>query len=130
MEEWYKKAIEAFPDLIDHFAMDGDTTYGVFSALCYTMENDWLPSNNRQEIQKAFDYAHWAADQEEDDLWNAAGVGFFEHVFEKMDYFGIVVSYLTKDDVRAYMDLWEMFCEKGRFEELQDKLKQRGLYRP
>jgi hypothetical protein len=81
--EWRRKALELFPDLQEELQEDierGDlTTYGLFSRLltrCVQAHRD----KNTEELKKIYDYAEWCLRQPAKDVWNAAGVSFYEHL--------------------------------------------------
>ena len=79
MRVWRRKALELFPDLRNEIQRGNTTIYGVFSAL-RTRCRQAHREENREELWKIYDYAEWCFRQKTKDLWNAAGVSFYEHL--------------------------------------------------
>ena len=77
MAKWRQKLIELFPA---HRA-DWEDEVGVYSAFHVLLDDIMLPAyqaGNTGDIALAFEFAEWCVGENE--LWNAAGVAFYEHL--------------------------------------------------
>ena len=79
MSVWRRKAIETLPELSKEFEKPDTSIYDVFM--------DMLPAaiqahkeNNTVRLQAIYNFAEWCFRQKEKDLWNSAGVVFYEHL--------------------------------------------------
>ena len=79
MSTWRKKAIECLPELRKDFEDPEGSIYLVFSAML-SAAIDFHRENNIDRLQKIYDFAEWCFRQKSKDLWNAAGVSFYEHL--------------------------------------------------
>jgi len=79
MSAWRQKAIECFPESRKDFEAPGTSIYTVFSELLSAAVN-FHQTNNSDRLQKIYDFAEWCFRQKTRDLWNAAGVSFYEHL--------------------------------------------------
>ncbi|MEK3910239.1 hypothetical protein [Paenibacillus sp. FSL H7-0331] len=79
MSTWRRKAIENFS--IKFGPMHHDSIYEVFRTL---LEMVVEAHKNKDEnlLKDIYDYAEWCSDQKAHDLWNAAGVSFYEHLID------------------------------------------------
>jgi hypothetical protein len=105
--EWRRRAIADFPSLL-MVRLDLDySPYWLF----YT---DLLPMVRAAAhehpdptlLKRIFDYAEWSLGQG-GDLANAAGVSFYEHLFDAREDWVTVLPYLSPAVVRACWPLWE-----------------------
>ncbi|SDK24566.1 hypothetical protein SAMN05421823_102236 [Catalinimonas alkaloidigena] len=79
VSNWRRKAIEALPEEKEFFEQPDTTPYQVFFEL--------LPAtikahrqNNTERLKKYYQFAEWCFRQTQQELWNAAGVAFYEHL--------------------------------------------------
>jgi hypothetical protein len=79
MSVWRKKAIECLPESRKDFEDPSASIYLVFSELRSAAIN-FHKANNNERLQKIYDFAEWCFRQKDKDLWNAAGVSFYEHL--------------------------------------------------
>jgi hypothetical protein len=79
MSTWRRKALELFPDLRNEIQHGEATIYTVFFVLRPRCHRAHL-AQDVAELQKIYDYAEWCFRQKAKDLWNAAGVAFYEHL--------------------------------------------------
>jgi hypothetical protein len=79
MSVWRKKAIECLPELRKDFEDPSASIYLVFSELRSAGIN-FHKENNNERLQNIYDFAEWCFRQKDKDLWNAAGVSFYEHL--------------------------------------------------
>jgi hypothetical protein len=71
--------LELFPDLRSEISEPDNSVYELFSILlprCGTAYRD----GDTVELERIFAFASWCSSQSAKELWNAAGVAFFEHL--------------------------------------------------
>jgi hypothetical protein len=81
VETWRAKLIGSFPDLRPEFDDPETTIYGAFIELSAKCQN----AHDRDDdavLATIYDFAAWCSRQKEKDLWNAAGVSFYEHIID------------------------------------------------
>lgn len=78
MPEWKRKALALWPDLCDYLDEE-DTLYVLFWELRSRCV-DAHQAGNGEQLAKIYDYAEWCLNQQEEDVWNPAGVAFYEHL--------------------------------------------------
>lgn len=93
MSAWRKKAIECLPELRKDFEDPEESIYLVFSAML-SAAIDFHKENNIDRLQKIYDFAEWCLRQKSNDLWNAAGVSFYEHLGDRAE---------TRQDIRRWV---------------------------
>ena len=81
MSVWRRKAIEAFPELRKDFEDPDTSIYDVLMELLH-FAKEAHSKNDRETLVKVYQYTSWCARQKEKILWNAAGVGFYEHLVD------------------------------------------------
>jgi len=93
MSAWRKKAIECLPELRKDFEDPEESIYLVLSAML-SAAIDFHMENNIDRLQKIYDFAEWCFRQKSKDLWNAAGVAFYEHLGDHIE---------TRQDIRRWV---------------------------
>ena len=79
MSTWRRKAIEILPEEKIEFEDPRNSVYTVFAYLLSAL-NTAQEQKNTERIKKIFAFAEWCFRQKQKDLWNAAGVSFYEHL--------------------------------------------------
>ena len=82
MTDWQQKALGLFPDLQPDIEEEGANIYTLFFELLPRCEAAHI-AGDTLELQKIYSYAEWCLHQQEKDLWNAAGVAFYEHLVDE-----------------------------------------------
>lgn len=82
MSTWRRKANVLFYDQRPDFSGKKDTIYTLFFILLPRVRQAH-EENNIEELQKIYDFAEWCMYQKAKDLWNAAGVAFYEHLADE-----------------------------------------------
>lgn len=82
MTTWQQKALELFPDLQSDIEEPDANIYTLFFELLPRCETAHV-AGDTLELQKIYGYAEWCSFQQEKDLWNAAGVAFYEHLVDE-----------------------------------------------
>jgi len=79
MSVWRQKAIACLPESRKELEHPDSTIYDVFidllPAVVYAHKE-----KNMARLALIYDFAEWCYSQKEKELWNAAGVGFYEHL--------------------------------------------------
>jgi len=84
MSVWRRKAIECLPDMKKEFERKSLSICEVFSeVLAETIKAH--KENDKIRLTKYYDFAEWCFQQKEKDLWNAAGVSFYEHLGDQTE---------------------------------------------
>ena len=79
MATWRRKALALFPDLRGEIQEHDSTIYTVFFALLPRLREAHR-AGDEAELDVIYGYAAWCARQKTGELWNAAGVAFYEHL--------------------------------------------------
>jgi hypothetical protein len=82
MELWRTKLIENFPNLHTEWENPDETIYTVFMELNAKCQ-DAHDQGDQMVLSKIYDFAAWCSRQKEKELWNAAGVSFYEHIIDQ-----------------------------------------------
>jgi hypothetical protein len=81
MSAWRNKAIECLPELRKEFEQPETSIYDVFIELLPATVKAHSQSD-KAKLKKLYDFAEWCFRQEAKELWNAAGVSFYEHLID------------------------------------------------
>src|SRR5689334_23138286 len=79
MSTWRQKAISCLPELKKDFEDPETTIYGVFTEMLPALV-EAHKNQDTSRIRNIYDFAEWCFRQKDNDLWNAAGVSFYEHL--------------------------------------------------
>lgn len=82
MSAWRKKAIEILPGHKKELEEPGTSVYGVFAIMLGELIRAH-EENNTGCLKKIYAFAEWCFTQKASDLWNAAGVSFYEHLADE-----------------------------------------------
>ena len=123
MSTWKRKAIEYFPDLKKEFEDADATIYSVFMELL-PLAITAHTENNRQLLEKIYNYAEWCFTQKEQDLWNAAGVVFYEHLGDYKESLEALPKWVKPDIYKKIRGLLELRLDEKQLRKLDDHFKQ------
>ena len=59
-------------------------------------------------LHAIYSFAEWCAREPAKELWNAAGVGFYEHIFDEPSFRERVAPWLPEDVRANHEGLWEL----------------------
>lgn len=79
MSVWRRKAIECLPDFKIEFEKPGTSVRDVFVEMLPAVIKAHR-ENDRVKLAQIYGFAEWCFQQKEKELWNAAGVCFYEHL--------------------------------------------------
>jgi hypothetical protein len=122
MSAWRRRALEAFPDLRASVE-SSDTTLMLFffelggeAARAHRIEDE-------RRLDAIYSFAEWCARQPEEELWNPAGVGFYEHVFDEPDIRERVAPWLPEDIRAEHEGLWKLMLNPKDFAAVKRMLR-------
>lgn len=92
MSVWRRKAIECLPELRAEFQKPETGIYDIFIELFAALKAAHAEADP-EKLQRIYAYAEWCFRSKKQDLWNAAGIAFYEHL---IDY----------DETKAAMPAW------------------------
>jgi hypothetical protein len=105
MATWRRRAIEDFPDLRVALNDPGYTIYRLFFDLLPAVRTAHREADDVR-LTTIYGYATWCARQRSKDLWNAAGVAFYEHLFDEPWMSPSVPPWLPGDIRASHLGLW------------------------
>ena len=125
MSTWRRRAIELFPDLRTDLrrSRTGYTIYSLLSDLRYRAEQAHAAGDSLR-LQRIYGFVEWCSRQPAEDLWNAAGVCFYEHLLEDAGAAHRVIPYLSRFVIEKHWDLWSVSCEE-RWPDIERVLRTR-----
>src|ERR1700752_3685877 len=107
MSTWRQKAIDCLPELRKEFENPTTSIYDVFIELLpATIEAH--KNNDINRLRKFYDFAEWCFRQKEKDLWNSAGVSFYEHLGDHEETKNAMPQWVKKDiynNIRCLLEL-------------------------
>ena len=117
MEEWRQRAVDTFPELRreltepDEWEMlEIDSVYDLWGTL-----SDLVRKAHRAQdddmLARIYGYASWSTRHPSKDIWNAAGVAFYEHIFDEVWMRWLVIPWLDQYVVDACWGLWAQFSD-------------------
>jgi 16S rRNA A1518/A1519 N6-dimethyltransferase RsmA/KsgA/DIM1 with predicted DNA glycosylase/AP lyase activity len=120
MSTWRRKAIELFPDLQKEFEQPRATIYSVFFEL--------LPRvhlahelGDEEELRRIYGFAAWCFQQKSKDLWNSAGVVFYEHLVDRRTTRDEIPRWLAPDQFADLKELFAARMEPEKYQQLCDR---------
>ena len=106
MAAWRRRALELFPQLRRDLSARDYTVYSLFFDL-KPLLRDAYGAGDDGLIRRMYEFAEWCARQTAQPLWNAAGVAFYEHLFDYPEYSERAVPWLSPRVVFMHWELWE-----------------------
>ena len=106
MSTWRTKAARLFPQLKPELNSKEFTIYMVFTDLC-SWAREAHQSGDDDLLRKIYGFSAWCLRQEAKDLWNAAGVSFYEHLIDEPKLWAEIVPWLSPRVIGDVHGLWE-----------------------
>jgi hypothetical protein len=104
---WRRKALALFPDLRCDVQRPDFSIYMVFFELL-PMVREAHQEGDAEMLRRIYGYAEWCLEQKAKDLWNAAAVAFYEHLFDShRSLWRQFVRWLSPRVVADCWGLWE-----------------------
>ena len=117
MAAWRKRAIDLFPEFRQDLAIEVYSLYQLFSDLLPRVEQ--AHSDGDEELlRRAYGFAAWCASQKTKDLWNATGVAFYEHLFDRRNQRQKVVPWLSPQVISDHWSRRELRLNPAQLAEL------------
>ena len=114
MAVWRHRALTLFPELRPDLMYRSYNVYWLFFELL-PMARKAFDSNDTTMLRRIFGFAEWCAGQTAKDLWNSAGVAFYEHLFDRPAYSERVVKWLSPRVVYTHWELWEYMVSRAEW---------------
>ena len=105
MAVWRRRALELFPQLRRDLQSRDYSVYLLFFDL-KPMLRVAHDADDTEELRRIYGFAEWCSRQTAKDLWNAAGVAFYEHLFDYPEYSERVIPWLSPRVVYYHWSLW------------------------
>ena len=107
MSVWRRKALECLPELSRELEQPDSNIYTVFIEMKPILVQAHQ-NKDRERLKKLYSFAEWCFSQKEKELWNAAGVAFYEHLGdypETLRDFTQWVKPVFYKDIRALLEM-------------------------
>ena len=125
MDAWRLHALDAFPDLRDVLRDPTYTLYALFFDLL-PMVRDAHSIHDEPRLAAIYRFAEWCAAQPDKELWNPAGVAFYEHLFDRPEpSIDEVLPWLSERVRSDCRSLWEWRLPPEKFADLDRRLSRR-----
>jgi hypothetical protein len=124
---WRRRALEAFPELRRQL----NDKREIFSI--YALWSEVLPLAEEAHenwdmdlLDRIYAFALWCSRQRSEDLWNSAGVAFYEHLLPDLpgECVGDMLARLPDGVVADVWGLWERITPEERMEHARSMLRQ------
>jgi hypothetical protein len=122
--EWRRRARQLFRqhlhmDLTDYIEPDS-SLYEVFFALL-PLCRECHRKGDRQALKGIYGFAEWCFQQEEQDLWNPAGVAFYEHLVDEPITRDALAEWVKPEVFAGVVGLFECRMEPEEFRALTEQ---------
>lgn len=106
MSTWRRKALELSPDLRGEIDNPDTSVMSLFFELLPRCR-DAHSRGDSEELNRIYGFADWCASQKAKNLWNAAGVGFYEHLADSKHTLEAMPQWVRKpifDDIAGLLE--------------------------
>lgn len=124
MANWRRKAELLFPKLKRELNAKDYTIYSLFTDL-QPMCRDAHASGDEELMRRIYGFSEWSLMQKAKDLWNAAGVSFYEHLVDQRDLWPLVIPWLSPFVITTVRGLWEWRLTPAEFSEFEKLIRAR-----
>jgi hypothetical protein len=116
---WRRKFLTWFPDLRSEAERPDFTIYSAFFELLPRVR-EATQNGDIETLRRIYGFAEWCSRQKAKDLWNGAGVGFYEHLFDSHpSLWPEFVRWLSPQVVTNCMGLWEWRLSPDKLAEVR-----------
>lgn len=131
---WRQQASQLFRALHRDLAAvlkNGDSIYHVFGELvpiCVKAHEN----RNTEDLRAIYSFVHWCWDADveaDEDLSNAAGVAFLEHIGHSEAVRTQIADWVRPQVFRATVDLWASQLEPGELLDVRSKIARENMVR-
>lgn len=107
MANWRRKAINLFPDLRYDVQRRDFSIYMLFFQLL-PMSRAAHKAGDDETLRRIYGFAEWCFEQKANNMWNAAAVAFYEHLFDDHpSLWPEIVTWLSPRVIEDVWGLWE-----------------------
>jgi hypothetical protein len=117
MSVWKQKAIACLPEFKEDLEKPDSTIYDVFLDLLPAVVSAHK-ENNVARLALMYDFAEWCFRQKEKELWNAAGVGFYEHLGDHIETWEAMAQWVKYDIYKEIRALLKLRISEQKLQEL------------
>jgi hypothetical protein len=122
MAAWRRRALELFPQLRRELNDREYTVYSLFFDLL-PMLRKAHDAGDTELQRRIYRFAEWCSQQSAKDLWNAAGVAFYEHLLDSLAYSEQVIPWLSPRVVYTHWGLWEAMLSPSEWAKVRSLLE-------
>lgn len=129
MANWRRKVLSLFPEMRRDAERPDFTVYMVFFDLLPRVRSAHDDADE-ETLRRIYGFAEWCSEQKAKDLWNAAGVAFYEHLFDSHQrIWSDVVQWLSPYVVENVWGLWEWRLNADTLEHVRRLFAERRRHR-
>ncbi|MFN8515255.1 MAG: hypothetical protein U0841_22245 [Chloroflexia bacterium] len=125
MASWRRIAMVRFPHLRQELHDRHYTIYGLYFDLL-PMARAAHDADDSETLRQIYTFAGWCFAQRNKDLWNAAAVAFYEHLFDRRDQWLDVLPWLSDKVIKDCWGLWELRLTQEELQRLRRLIGQRS----
>ncbi len=117
MSVWRQKAINCLPESKKDFEQPTTSIYDVFFELLPAV----VEAHKRKDIDRLkniYDFAEWCFRQKDKDLWNSAGVAFYEHLGDYEETKQAIPQWIKYDIYKDIRGLLEARLDRNEIRKL------------
>jgi hypothetical protein len=129
MAIWKRKALAVFPELTDELRQGDFTVYQLFFELVPLVKAAHR-QGNIDTLRRSYGFAEWCLSQDSKDLWNSAGVAFYEHLFDEEALWLEVIPWLSPNVIAQVGGLWELMLKPDKYRKLLEVLDSNKAKKP
>ncbi len=114
-----------FPPLKDDLSDNDYTPYTLFGDL-RRLVREAHRNNDEEMLRSIYCFAEWCLRQKSENLWNAAGVSFYEHLFDDFRRgWHLIVPWLSPYVVQKVRNLGELFHDEEELAQIHRLINER-----
>jgi hypothetical protein len=122
MSVWRRKAIECMPENRAEFQDPKESIYMVFFTLLQATV-DAHKANDRERLKRYYAFAEWCSEQNAQELWNSAGVSFYEHLGDFPETLAAMPRWVKRSRYYKIRGLLQLRLTETQMEELDKSYK-------
>jgi len=122
MSVWRRKAIECLPEKKTEFQDPDTSVYTAFSALLSATVAAHRTGDDKS-LKKYYAFAEWCAQQNAQELWNAAGVSFYEHLADFPETLAAMPQWVNHSRYRQIRGLLQLRLTEKQLLELDNSYR-------
>ena len=124
MSAWREKAMEILPEYKKDFEQPGTSIYEVFAHMFGELIRAHQ-ANNTDRLKKIYAFAEWCLHQKAKDIWNAAGVSFYEHLGDHPEILEAMPHWVKPNVYEQVKGLLEIRLTEKEMKQLDKSFKEK-----